>query len=213
MTREEIIKGLEGYIPWADEYEVDIEVLTGALELLKQEQGGDLISRQAVLDVLEKEGHKWGNDYRDWVDAIEEIKKLPPVNPHETVTEFADRCRECGARYGKLLKQEQSGDLISRQAVIDAIDKWVKNMGVLIALPATSEVTPLFESIHELPPVNPQPKAGHWIALENRFDLGDRVKCSECGQVFVVGDDVSRHYCPNCGAKMIKPQESEVNNG
>jgi len=26
--------------------------------------------------------------------------------PQETVTEFADRCRECGARYGKLLKQE-----------------------------------------------------------------------------------------------------------
>lgn len=47
--------------------------------------------------------------------------------------------------------------LISEQAVIDAIDKWVKNMGVLIALPA-NEVTPLFESIHELPPVNPQPK-------------------------------------------------------
>lgn len=26
---------------------------------------------------------------------------------YETVTEFADRCRECGAKYGKLLKQEQ----------------------------------------------------------------------------------------------------------
>lgn len=26
--------------------------------------------------------------------------------PQETVTEFADRCRECGAKYGKLLKQE-----------------------------------------------------------------------------------------------------------
>ena len=25
--------------------------------------------------------------------------------PHETVTEFADRCKECGARYGKLSKQ------------------------------------------------------------------------------------------------------------
>ncbi len=26
--------------------------------------------------------------------------------PQETITEFADRCRECGARYGKLLKQK-----------------------------------------------------------------------------------------------------------
>lgn len=31
--------------------------------------------------------------------------------PHETVTEFADRCRECGAKYGKLLKQK-SGEWI-----------------------------------------------------------------------------------------------------
>lgn len=47
------------------------------------EPSEDLISRQAVLDILEREGHKWGNDYRDWVDAIEEIKKLPSVNPQE----------------------------------------------------------------------------------------------------------------------------------
>lgn len=53
------------------------------------------------------------------------------------------------------LEQESCGDAISRQAVIDAIDKWVKNMGVLIALPA-SEVTPLFDSIHKLPSVNQQ---------------------------------------------------------
>ena len=49
-----------------------------------------------------------------------------------------------------------------------------------------------------------EPKTGRWIALENRFELGDRVKCSECGQIFVVGDDVSRNFCPNCGADMRK---------
>lgn len=53
MTREEIIKGLEDYIPWADEYEVDIEVLKGALELLKQEPCDDAISRQAVHYYIE----------------------------------------------------------------------------------------------------------------------------------------------------------------
>lgn len=54
----------------------------------------DLISRQVVLDILEKEGHKWGNNYRDWVDAIEEIKKLPPKD--RSVQDFVDKCRECG---------------------------------------------------------------------------------------------------------------------
>ena len=49
------------------------------------------------------------------------VKAIKNGIPHETVTEFADRCRECGAKYGKLLKQEQSGDLISRDAVLDII--------------------------------------------------------------------------------------------
>ena len=56
--------------------------------------------------------------------------------------------------------------LISEQAVIDTIDKWTKNMGVLIALPA-NEVTPLFESIHDLPSVNP--KEPKWIPVSERL--------------------------------------------
>jgi hypothetical protein len=32
--------------------------------------------------------------------------------PHETVTEFAGRCRECGAKYGKLLEKQTDGDLV-----------------------------------------------------------------------------------------------------
>ena len=50
---------------------------------------------------------------------------------------------------------------------------------------------------------------GHWIVLENWIDIGKRVKCSKCGQVFVLGDDVSRHYCSNCGCHMIDLEESE----
>lgn len=46
--------------------------------------------------------------------------------PHETVTEFADRCRECGARYGKLLKQEPCKDAVSRKAVLNTLDKMDK---------------------------------------------------------------------------------------
>lgn len=35
--------------------------------------------------------------------------------PCETVTEFADRCKECGAKYGKLLKQVPCDDCVSRK--------------------------------------------------------------------------------------------------
>lgn len=55
----------------------------------------DAISGQAVCNIV--------NDIRDCISVegycaiIERLKKLPPVTPKsETVTEFADRCRECG---------------------------------------------------------------------------------------------------------------------
>lgn len=66
---------------------------------IEQEPCEDCISRQAVIDLINA----------DWeYEGLEvEINNLPSVTPKlETVTEFADRCRECGARYGKLLKQK-----------------------------------------------------------------------------------------------------------
>ena len=100
------------------------------------------------------------------------------------------------------------GDCISRQAVIDAIDKWVKDMGVLIALPA-DEVTPLFDSIHKLPPVTPQPKVGEWLEKEV---ISDKVieewqsaRCSACDKYHTTPymyyfDNYK--FCPNCGARL-----------
>ena len=71
----------------------------------------DCISRQAVINLIRGcnsaleeprifDTHNSGTIFEHY------ITELPSVNPHETVTEFADRCRECGAKYGKLLKQE-----------------------------------------------------------------------------------------------------------
>lgn len=126
MTREEIIESLEAYIPWADEYEVNKEVLRRAVELLKQEPSEDMtiaylmgyyadkepcddaISRQAVNEII--------NDIRDCISVegycaiLERIKKLPPVNPQEPKTGHWIKlpknyitglsnytCSECGA--------------------------------------------------------------------------------------------------------------------
>ncbi len=46
-----------------------------------------------------------------------------------------------------------------------------------------------------------KPKTGHWIP-RNSFLL--QYKCSECGW-----ESEKYNYCPNCGVKMIEPQESE----
>lgn len=55
-----------------------------------------------------------------------------------------------------------------------------------------------------------EPKTGHWIASDI---LNEDYVCSECGGASWYYDyqaHVARSkYCPNCGAKMIEPQESE----
>ena len=59
-----------------------------------------------------------------------------------------------------------------------------------------------------LPSVTPQePKTGHWVHGEY---------CSECGcdvPAYIVDwkwqKDMDAKYCPNCGARMVDPQESE----
>ena len=53
----------------------------------------DAVSRQAVLDCFKKWQPYMAT--RLW-EFKEELAELPPVRPQETVTEFADRCRECG---------------------------------------------------------------------------------------------------------------------
>ena len=42
----------------------------------------------------------------DLLKDLEGSEEFKVDHPQETVTEFADRCRECGARYGRLLNQK-----------------------------------------------------------------------------------------------------------
>lgn len=46
-------------------------------------------------------------------------------------------------------------------------------------------------------------KTGHWDSRT--------CKCSECGYQIAFSEYAERKYkyCPNCGAKMVEPQESE----
>ena len=41
---------------------------------------------------------------------------------------------------------------------------------------------------------------GHWL------DMGSGQECSKCGEV-QHGYDNFRYFCPNCGEKMVEPQE------
>ena len=107
----------------------------------------------------------------------------------------------------KALKQEPSGDLISKQAVLDNLSE----LNAISFYEAQEDSKEAYYEIRRLiknmTPVNPQEqKTGHWIEI--RCDM---YKCSECDFVYtdLSGERYGMHYCPNCGCRM----ESEVNNG
>ena len=97
-------------------------------------------------------------------------------------------------------------DVVSREAVLDAIDKWVKDKSTYIAL-AINEGRSLLERIKALPPVTPKQKKGVWVAIDQ--EPHETWECDLCGFVIdgsgCIDPDEYRDiykYCPNCGAKM-----------
>lgn len=62
--------------------------------------------------------------------------------------------------------------------------------------------------IRQLPPVNPQPKIGHWISYNwTESGLGITrwgIKCDQCNKQYKYGGEMggTYSYCPNCGARM-----------
>ena len=55
--------------------------------------------------------------------------------------------------------------------------------------------------------ISPELKTGHWIKTISENGITSAVRCSECG--FEDNRYMLFRYCPNCGAKMFEPQESE----
>lgn len=55
-----------------------------------------------------------------------------------------------------------------------------------------------------------EPKTGHWIEVTNGRGGHECNICHEYAPSYRNGDDHLTKYCPNCGAKMIDQQESEV---
>ena len=129
----------------------------------------------------------------------------------------ANLCKECAEEhkqladwlkdYKRLKKQKPCEDTISRQAVFDQMYEWM-NTCEYRKVNATDY---FINRINKLPPVNPQPKTGHWIRELIRNEkggcIGAKRICSKCNNDNK--HDEYMHYCPNCGAKMIEPQESE----
>lgn len=108
-----------------------------------------------------------------------------------------NKWREAVVVISKWLEQEPCEDTISRQAAIDAFERFIHELGIEDEPYNYGEMA---LSAKNVPPVTPKPKIGHWIVMDEGFSP---YECSECGTV----EFKKSKYCPNCGAKMIEPQE------
>ena len=101
-------------------------------------------------------------------------------------------------------------DAISRQAAIEEMQEKHDDCA------KTSVYTRLgFETainiVKSLPPVKPQLKTGYWIEHpEIKTSAPEYLmfyECSECGykQCFCKPDIHEKHFCINCGARMVEP--------
>jgi len=98
----------------------------------------------------------------------------------------------------KALEQEPCDDCVRRREVLDVLkDKW--NM----FSDANDAMQESINAIKALKSVTPQPKTGYWIDTDEGFSP---CECSECKLV----EFKKSKYCPNCGARMVGSQESEV---
>ena len=110
------------------------------------------------------------------------------------------------------LKKESCEDCISRQAVNALVDELARAISdERCCISRGRNTATIMQDILDLPSFTPQPKTGHWI---DRFPAKE-CKCSVCDFLICISngsyiDMVGQiKYCPNCGAKMIEPPESE----
>ena len=98
----------------------------------------------------------------------------------------------------KALEQEPTAkndlgvDAVSRKQAIEEADK--------LCLETGYDNEKVIEMLNELPSVTPIRPKGYW---KTRPLI---TFCSECGFELKIDNT---NYCPNCGAKMDEPQESE----
>ena len=153
----------------------------------------DLISRQAAMD----EFYKCPNIHWTTLDVLAKLNELPTAEP-----ELANNSPKV---------ENENGDLISRQAAIDAhcelcdmndkcICIYCKDIERFMKLP-TADLSEycdkLWKAAYERGKAEAHPKKGKWI------DYCGGVKCDQCG--FECDDPYyldEANYCPNCGTRM-----------
>ena len=103
-------------------------------------------------------------------------------------------------------------DYISRQAVLDGLASIAKVKARSDAQKSLMGRVIFF--VEQLPSVTPKEKTGYWKPIEydgyaDGYPVWDVWECSKCGLEHNGDKESLTAFCPDCGAKMSEPQESE----
>lgn len=178
-TAKRKIEMLDSYLQRKADYgESDHEAMMMAVKALEQQPYEDTISRQAVLDAI---------DVKAW-EFCDYLINKSRNDEQKPVSHFADNLRECVREELPLvqpkIKQEYCEDAISRETLTHDLQKliesWKKYPVMAIE---TKGVEAAIGYVKMIPPVQPQPKTGHWIPVSDRLpEYGkEMLTCSNGG--------------------------------
>ena len=144
-----------------------------------------------------------------WKELKETIVELRDSNGTGTQQEV---CKFLVNYMGILEKQMQEPceDAISREDALMCLTGEIKETDTIETI-----IARFVRRIRKLPPVNTQPRTGHWVEHpEIETSTPEYLmfyECSECGdkQCFCKSDIHKKRFCGNCGIRMFEPQESE----
>ena len=107
----------------------------------------------------------------------------------------------------KVYKEQQScEDCISRQAVLDDISSnW--DWETVDGITATTVLKQVMTDITNTPSVTLARPKGEWISETFTTSINPVPKCPFCNK----RASKFSNFCPNCGAKMVEPQEIHCN--
>lgn len=101
-------------------------------------------------------------------------------------------------------------DTISRQAAIDAIDRYYKDKKYITRSRTTLSAIciDMKNTMDSLPPAQPERKKGKWH--QRFYPKVEMMVCSECGDEFSYDAETGvrdYNFCPNCGAYMMEGEQ------
>lgn len=225
MTNDETIKNIKELLKWylkeepMSETVYKREAVEMAIKAVKQQPCEDAISRQAVLDYA-KDTCLDLDKYEDTEAFCDEIKAMPSITPKGvTVTDFADRCRECG-------RIKLSEDAVSREAVLSLQTEYAEKMGAttfwklrddIRGLPAvkpkyTDEEIDKAQAVEqayvdkmvELAVKETKRPKGKWIAVRSYEAFGGDYEAW-----MAHGNPIAYHYCSECKEEAYLDEDGE----